>query len=142
MNFLQRSFICASRFRQRAALPRGLEEFFEKGVSLPKEQEPTGRAWRASELRNKSFDDLHKLWYVLLKERNLLSTQIEEAKRSRLYNTAFTNKGRMLKCKKSMARIKTILTERYLAQQAALEESKTPEATESNPSTPSTESKV
>ncbi|KAJ1649326.1 54S ribosomal protein L4 mitochondrial, partial [Dispira simplex] len=79
------------------------------------------------------------LWYVLLKERNLLATQIEEAKRSRLYNIAFTNKGRMLKCKKSMARIKTVLTERYLAQQAALEKTKQPEATENNTSTSTTE---
>lgn len=63
----------------------GLEEFFEGGQALPVidlAAKPTmGRAWSANELRLKSFDDLHKLWFVILKELNLLATQKAETAR-------------------------------------------------------------
>ncbi|CAE6351452.1 unnamed protein product [Rhizoctonia solani] len=76
----------------------------------------SGRAWLASELRRKSFKDLHTLWYVLARERNLLATQAAEARRNNIEVPLFTNiKKSDLRCRKSMARIKQVLNERRLA---------------------------
>lgn len=52
-----------------------------------------GRAWKVDELRNKSFTDLHTLWYVLLKEKNVLATQ--EAERRRLNIPPYMDKELM-----------------------------------------------
>ncbi|KAJ1974783.1 54S ribosomal protein L4 mitochondrial [Dimargaris xerosporica] len=97
MSFFSRSFLSLGRFRQQALKQRGLEEFFENGVALPTNCEPTGRAWTAAELRNKSFEDLQKLWIVLLKERNLLATQREEIARNRIVNYDSEHKLRVIK---------------------------------------------
>ncbi|KAJ0924533.1 putative ribosomal protein L47 [Helianthus annuus] len=90
-----------------------LEEFFEADRRNPEEEKPLvyGRSWKASELRLKSWDDLQKLWYVLLKEKNMLMTQ-----RQMLHaqNLRFPNPERLPKVRKSMCRIKHVLTERAI----------------------------
>ncbi|CAL5036446.1 unnamed protein product [Urochloa decumbens] len=92
-----------------------LEEFFEVERSTEEDKPPPhyGRSWKACELRLKSWDDLQKLWYVLLKEKNMLMTQ-----RQMLYseNLRFPNPERISKVKKSMCRIKHVLTERAIAE--------------------------
>ncbi|KAL4258227.1 Large ribosomal subunit protein uL29m [Pleurotus pulmonarius] len=82
---------------------------------------PSGRAWKASELRLKSFQDLHTLWYIVLRERNLLATQKEEARRMGIQNpSAWGSTKKATLCRKTMARIKYVLNERRLAYEGAV----------------------
>ncbi|KAG8938554.1 54S ribosomal protein L4 mitochondrial, partial [Tulasnella sp. 408] len=56
-----------------------------------KTEDFSGRAWHAVELRRKSFKDLHTLWYVCLRERNLLATQRAEFRRLNIGLDGTTN---------------------------------------------------
>ena len=96
-----------------------------------------GRAWSAAELRRKSFRDLHTLWYVVLRERNLLETQLLEMNRLGAMLDLTPIKQRMfrvrpppphprtkltlkLQCRKTMARIKYVINERRVAYEGAV----------------------
>ncbi|KAI6151371.1 mitochondrial 39-S ribosomal protein L47 (MRP-L47)-domain-containing protein [Pisolithus thermaeus] len=102
----------------------GLWAFFRKNVESEGKvtYEPSNlempmmrRSWIASELRRKSFKDLHTLWYVLLRERNLLATQREEARRMGIRSTeSLSASVRDRLCRKSMARLKYVVNERRL----------------------------
>uniref|UniRef100_A0A8D2B580 Large ribosomal subunit protein uL29m n=1 Tax=Sciurus vulgaris TaxID=55149 RepID=A0A8D2B580_SCIVU len=72
------------RFLHTTLSRKGLEEFFDDPKNWGEEKVKSGAAWTCQQLRNKSNEDLHKLWYVLLKERNMLLTLQQEAKRQRL----------------------------------------------------------
>jgi len=61
------------------------------------------------QLRLKSWDDLHKLWYVLLKEKLMLNS---EKLRFKSFGEELPAKERCRAVRKSMAKIKFVLTER------------------------------
>lgn len=69
----------------------------------------TGRAWRAEELRLKDHSDLHKLWYVLLKEKNKLKSDFLMCKQ---LGQIFYGHNDLTKVALSMARLLTIVNER------------------------------
>ena len=68
-----------------------------------------GRAWRAEELRLKNHDDLHKLWYVLLKEKNKLKSDFLMSKQ---LGQIFFYKNDIKKVQLSMSRLLTVVNER------------------------------
>ena len=58
-----------------------------------------------------SFDDLHRLWFILYKERNLILTEKTKMRKNMTPITA-TDEQRYFKVKRSMAAIKHVLSER------------------------------
>ena len=94
----------------------GLWDFFPgpgKLMWTPTEMEEHGRAWTVEELRKKSWDDLHALWWVCCKERNRLATANAELERGKM---GFGNRELQVRdaaVKKTMRSIKHALTERF-----------------------------
>ncbi|KAI1891588.1 hypothetical protein AGOR_G00145330 [Albula goreensis] len=87
----------------------GLNEFFDLPENWGEPTVKSGAPWTAKQLRTKSNEDLHKLWYVLLKEKNMLLTIEQEAKRQRL---SMPSPERLKKVERSMIRLDTVVKER------------------------------
>lgn len=74
----------------------------------------TGDPWPACLLRLKSFEDLHKLWYVCLKEKNFLMSERHACRQKQM---RWKHHGRLKKAKLSMKRILTVLSRREIHRQ-------------------------
>lgn len=89
-----------------------LMEFFEIPDNWGERRVRSGRSWKMDELRLKSNSDLHKLWFVLYKERNMLLTMKEDAD---VEKETFPNPERIDKVEESMANLENVVRERNKA---------------------------
>jgi large subunit ribosomal protein L47 len=87
-------------------------EFFDEKKNWGEREVKVGRSWKLDELRLKSNEDLHKLWYVLLKEKNMLLTMQHDAKEE---CRDFANPERIDKVEESMGNLEEVVRERNKA---------------------------
>ncbi|CAJ0963309.1 unnamed protein product, partial [Mesorhabditis belari] len=90
-----------------------LQQFFDDEENFGKQElrakKRPGRSWTNEELRLKSSEDLHKLWYVCLKERNMLLT-MEKAHKATARH--FPNPERLDRVKGTLKNIEEVVHER------------------------------
>lgn len=89
--------------------PNPLDAFRDPVDRETRGKETVGRQWSVKELRRKSYEDLHRLWYVLYKEKNVLLTEQQLSRRRQLI---FPQPERFKKVQKSMGAIRQVLGER------------------------------
>ncbi|KAL0277153.1 UNVERIFIED_CONTAM: hypothetical protein PYX00_004528 [Menopon gallinae] len=89
-----------------------LMEFFDDKENWTEQRVKIGRAWKLDELRIKSNSDLHKLWFVLLKEKNMLLT-MEQIYKER--HKPMPSPERIYKVNESMQNIEKVVRERNKA---------------------------
>ncbi|CCF58566.1 hypothetical protein KAFR_0E04150 [Kazachstania africana CBS 2517] len=100
-----------------------LWEFFSDRKFIREEAalDSNARSWTVQELRRKSFNDLHSLWYSCLKERNRLAREIHLLRSSLGSNTDVFDSINE-KVRTTMWRIRHVLSERDHAFQIANKE--------------------
>jgi len=89
-----------------------LKQFFDDEKHWGEQEVKSGRSWGLDELRIKSNSDLHKLWYVLLKERNMLLT-MEQAAKDQI--VIMPSAERVDKVEESMKNLEDVVRERNKA---------------------------
>lgn len=97
-----------------------LWQFFPHGnkttspIRESEELDLDSREWTSAELRRKSFEDLHTLWYLTLRERNVLAREVRLGESLGMGDFRQFN---MLDNKliKTQKRIKQVLLERHIA---------------------------
>ncbi|KAG7212808.1 hypothetical protein KM043_013064 [Ampulex compressa] len=110
--FVQRLIYAPRVLIHNTPVQNDLMEFFDAKDNWSSNHIKVGRSWKKDELRIKANEDLHKLWFVLLKERNMLLTMEELCKNE---FKPFPNPERLDKVQESMSNIETVVRERNKA---------------------------
>lgn len=108
----QKLLVQRVRYLHISSSRRSLEEFFDDPKNYGETSVKSGRAWSIDDLRLKSNSDLHKLWFVLYKERNMLYTMQEAAREEK---EIFPSPERIDKVELSMANLEEVVMERNKA---------------------------
>lgn len=103
------SAVCPCLYFHGTAVKHDLMEFFDDKKNWGESEVKVGRSWKKEELRIKSNSDLHKLWFVLLKEKNMLLTMEHECKEQ---TELFPNPERIDKVEESMNNLEAVVRER------------------------------
>ncbi|KAL1953748.1 hypothetical protein VTO42DRAFT_2312 [Malbranchea cinnamomea] len=108
-----------SEREKRPSTPNhGLWEFFypdRQAIPTPEEEYSHGRAWSIQELRQKSWEDLHALWWVCVKERNRIATARYERQRLKAGFGEYESENREKTVRATQNGIKHVLRERWYA---------------------------
>ncbi|KAK9352681.1 mitochondrial 39-S ribosomal protein L47 (MRP-L47)-domain-containing protein [Lipomyces doorenjongii] len=98
----------------------------ERCLTHPQIYDQLGRSWEIPELRRKGYEDLHVLWYVCLKELNILRTEMSALRiairPNMIDNVAQKYDEPLKRVRRSMQNIRTVLLERYHAWENANKE--------------------
>ncbi|CCK69084.1 mitochondrial 54S ribosomal protein uL29m KNAG_0B06570 [Huiozyma naganishii CBS 8797] len=111
-----------SKGNLNTSLDHPLWQFFHEGQFIrdAAQLDTRSRSWSIPELRRKSFEDLHALWYACLRERNVLVREIHLIRTAlRTEVDAFTDVDERIRT--TMWRIRHVLSERDVAFRRAQE---------------------
>ncbi|KAL9109840.1 MAG: hypothetical protein Q9227_005543 [Pyrenula ochraceoflavens] len=94
----------------------GLMSFFPddgKAMATPESEGAFGRSWTYLELVNKSWEDLHRLWWVCAKEKNRISTGNWERRRIKAGFGDWESKKREAAVQETQNQIRKVLANRW-----------------------------